>query len=138
MSRVATKGPPGQKPPKQDKPRRQPMRRVSTKRANRHKTDAGKEDLAHMGKVAALPCVICHKWNMMQTTRTEVHHCIHGRYSTARAPDTMTIPLCAEHHREGNDPDKIALHQEPSKWKRLYGEDTAWISWVEAQIGDDT
>lgn len=91
-------------------------------------------DPARLAAVAALPCCICLEWNLPQLSPTQVHHCIHGRFSTRRAPDSMTIPLCEGHHQGLRDTTKIALHQHPSKWKREYGEDTTWIIWTEERI----
>jgi len=92
------------------------------------------KDPARLAAVAAMPCCICHEWGEPQLSPTQVHHCIHGRYSTRRAPDCMTIPLCEGHHQGLVDTSKLALHQHPSKWRRLYGEDTGWLSWVEARL----
>ncbi len=88
---------------------------------------------AHMAKVAAMPCCICHEWGLPQLTPTNVHHCIHGRYGNRRVPDEMTIPLCRAHHQTGED-GYIALHREPAKWQRLYGPDHEWLSWVEQRL----
>jgi len=110
MSRVSAKGPLGQKVERQGK------------------------DPAHMAKVAQLPCVICHEFGMQQRSRTAVHHCIHGRYGTRKAPDAMTIPICDGHHQGLVDTSKLAIHQRPSEWRRLYGEDVSWLSWVEERI----
>ena len=118
--------------------RKTPIRPVSAKRTAHRQSEEGKAGLAHMARVRALPCCICTEWGMVQTTPTEAHHVIHGRYSAKRAPDTMTIPLCADHHRESADPAKIALHASPSRWKRYHGEDTRWISWVEHRLGLDS
>ena len=85
--------------------------------------------------VRSLPCCICWEYSMPQLSPTQAHHCIHGRYSARKAPDTMTIPLCEGHHQGLLDITKIALHQQPSRWKRLYGPDTGWIGWVEERIG---
>lgn len=93
-------------------------------------------DPAHMARVAALPCCICHEYGEPQLSRTHVHHCIHGRYSTRRAPDSMTIPLCEGHHQGLLDTSKLAVHQHPSRWKREYGPDTDWISWTEERLTD--
>lgn len=113
------------------------LRPVSKKRAAHYASDEGKAGLAHMARVRSLPCVICHEWDMVQQSPTAAHHCIHGRYSARKAPDIMTIPLCEGHHQGLLDTTKIALHQHPSKWKRLYGEDTGWLSWVETRLGKD-
>lgn len=92
------------------------------------------KDPARLAAVATLPCVICHEYGERQESPTQVHHCIHGRYSTRKAPDCMTIPLCEGHHQGLMDTGKLALHQQPSKWKRLYGQDTDWITWTEERI----
>lgn len=125
-------------------PRRKPMPRPtkpmpsrSTKRAAYLASDQGKAGLAHMARVRALPCIICREWGLRQTTPTEAHHCIHGRYGTRKAPDTATIPLCAEHHRESADPEKVALHAEPSRWKRLHGPDTEWLAKIHDMLAGD-
>jgi len=91
-------------------------------------------DPAHMARVAALPCCICAEWGLPQLSPAQVHHCIHGRYSTRKAPDNMTIPLCEGHHTGLLDTSKLALHQAPSRWRREYGPDTDWISWTEHRI----
>lgn len=91
-------------------------------------------DPAYMARVAFLPCCICTEWGLPQMSPTQVHHCIHGRYSTRRAPDSMTIPLCEGHHQGLLDTSKLALHQAPSRWRREYGPDTDWISWTEERL----
>ncbi len=92
---------------------------------------AGRE---HMAKVAAMPCVICFEYDMTQVSRTQVHHCIHGRYGTGRAPDSMVLPLCEGHHQGDFDKSKIALHRQPRLWRRQYGRDASWLSWVENKL----
>ena len=94
-------------------------------------TAAGKR---YMARVAELPCVICHEWELPQQSPTQVHHCIHGRFSTKRAPDTMTIPLCEGHHQGLFDTSKVALHRNPAQWREQYGDDTDWLSWVEKHL----
>lgn len=93
-----------------------------------------RKDKALLAAVAAMPCVICHEWGLPQLSPTQVHHCIHGRHGTRRAPDSMTIPLCEGHHQGMMDTSKVALHREPAEWQRLYGPDTGWISWVEERL----
>jgi len=108
--------------------RRKQMPARSAKRKAYLASDEGKAGLEHMARVRSLPCVICEGFGMEQTTPTEAHHCVHGRYSARKAPDTATIPLCAEHHRESADPAKVPLHAAPSMWRRLYGADHEWIA----------
>lgn len=98
------------------------------------KTKRPKPNPAHIARVRAMPCVICFEWGFPQLSPTAAHHCIHGRFGTRKAPDEMTIPLCEGHHQGLMDTSKVALHREPSKWKRLYGPDHSWISWVEARL----
>ena len=57
------------------------------------KKPATKAESDHMGEVAALGCIICRR-------PAEVHHIAgHGM----RASHYETIPLCPDHHRNGND-----------------------------------
>jgi hypothetical protein len=105
-----------------------------TGRAIHVKPEPQAKDPAHLAKVAAMPCVICNQWDMEQLSKTQVHHCIHGRHGTRKVPDSMTIPLCEGHHQGLLDTSKIALHREPSKWKARYGSDILWLVWVENQL----
>ena len=75
---------------------------------------AGKE---HMALVAQMRCVIC------GARPVEVHHVICGRYSTRRAENTATIPLCPPHHRIGPD----AIHNGKASWVARYGKDTDYL-----------
>ena len=92
------------------------------------------KDRKRLAAVAEMPCVICHEFWEPQSSPTQVHHCIHGRYSTKRAPDCMTIPLCEGHHQGNFDTSKTALHREPKSWREKYGDDTQWLSWVEERL----
>ncbi|ARC90360.1 hypothetical protein [Rhodovulum sp. MB263] len=92
------------------------------------------DDPDHLARIRSLPCCICAEWGLPQLSPTQAHHCIHGRFSTRRAPDCMAIPLCEGHHQGLLDGSKLALHQAPSRWRRLYGNDTDWISWAEDRL----
>lgn len=98
------------------------------------KSEKSKRDRKRLARVADLPCVICHEYGMPQLSPTTVHHCIHGRHSTDRAPDSMTIPLCEGHHQGLIDKSKVAIHQGKGAWQQLYGRDTDWLSWVEERL----
>lgn len=96
---------------------------------------AGKrKDRNRLAAVAELPCCICTEYGMAQASPTQVHHCIHGRYSTAKAPDSMTIPLCEGHHQGLFDTSKLAIHRAKETWRETYGADTEWISWTEERL----
>ena len=49
-----------------------------------------------MGLVAALPCAVC------GGRPVQVHHIREGQGAAQRAQDTLTIPLCWEHHLGGS------------------------------------
>lgn len=93
-----------------------------------------RKDRKRLAAVAALPCCICTEYGMAQASPTQVHHCIHGRYSTTKAPDSMTIPLCEGHHQGLFDTSKLALHRAPATWRETYGADTDWLSWTEERL----
>lgn len=58
----------------------------------------------HMGRVAALGCILC-------GSPAEVHHIRDGHGMSQRASNWLTIPACAEHHRgpRGLHGDRSAL-----------------------------
>jgi hypothetical protein len=49
-----------------------------------------------MGRVAALPCVLCQRLLMRQDSRTEVHHLRVSQGAAQRASGWLTVPLCGE------------------------------------------
>jgi len=72
----------------------------------------------HMGKVAALGCVLCRRLGL-GTTAAEVHHVREGQGGAQRASDFLSVPLCPEHHR-GNS----GLHGLGTRaFERRYGID---------------
>lgn len=93
-----------------------------------------KPNPAYLAKVRELPCIICTAYGLAQQSPTQAHHVIHQRGSFRKVPDEMTIPLCEGHHQGLMDTSKIALHQQPSRWKREYGPDTDWISKTQDMI----
>lgn len=70
----------------------------------------------HMARVASFPCVCCGYWPV------EVHHCISGRFSQAKASDFETIPLCFAHHRGAE-----GIHTNKRQWEATYGADTDYL-----------
>jgi len=92
------------------------------------------KDPAYLARVAELPCIVCEAYGEPQRTPTTVHHVIHGRFSQRKTPDRMAIPLCADHHQLGGN-GKVALHNEPTKWKRLYGEDHTYTAIIQDRLG---
>lgn len=51
----------------------------------------------HMGRVAALGCILCHYLGYGESP-AEVHHVREGNGAMQR-DDFLTVPLCPEHHR---------------------------------------
>ena len=87
------------------------------------KAAKAKKDPARLAAVAKLPCVICGAYNV------QVHHCISGRYSQRKAPDSMTISLCWNHHLgpEG-------IHADKAAWEAQHGPDTGFLPAVNARL----
>ena len=52
----------------------------------------------HMGRVAALGCILCRHLGIFGTP-AEVHHIREGQGAAQRASNWLTVPLCPEHHR---------------------------------------
>ncbi len=138
MTRIATKGPLGQKQPKPAKAPRKGMRRVSRKKAAQRASPEGKADLEYMGYVKQLPCRICGI-----TDNVDAHHCqdkppadephayeqlpAAGRKSGARD----TIPLCHwDCHQEG----PLAYHQNKRAWAERNGPDYGFIPSTRAAV----
>ena len=87
-----------------------------------------KPNPAYLKAVRELPCIICREFGEQQLSPTTAHHPVHGRFAQRKVPDEMAVPLCDGHHQGLWDDSKVALHKEPSKWKRLYGEDHEWVA----------
>lgn len=98
------------------------------------KADKAASDPVYLAKVRALPCCICEAFGEPQLSATTAHHPIHGRFSQRKVPDRMAIPLCDGHHQGSFDGSKTAVHREPTKWKRLYGEDHEFIAATQDRI----
>lgn len=91
-------------------------------------------DPDYLARVRELPCCVCEAFGEAQLSPTTAHHPIHGRFSQRKVPDRMAIPLCDGHHQGNFDGSKTAVHREPTKWKRLYGEDHEFIAATQDRI----
>jgi len=70
----------------------------------------------HMGRVAALGCILCDHLNL-GTTPAQVHHIREGQGMSQRANNFLTIPLCPTHHTG-----KPGIHGLGTKaFERTYG-----------------
>ena len=80
------------------------------------KKPATKAEREHMGMVAELGCIICRR-------PAEVHH-IAGQ--GMRASSYETIPLCADHHRNGNI--GVAVHSGRRSFEARHGTEEELLS----------
>ena len=120
MTNLANLPPLGQKQPKPAPVRRKPVRRVSKKRAAYLASADRAAGLAHMGRVARLPCMICGAWQV------EVHH------ETKPRNDMKVLPLCPAHHRRefGNG----AYHYSPRAFYAAHGDSETLLARVDAML----
>lgn len=59
----------------------------------------------HLGRVAALGCVVCRESLSIEDTPAQAHH-VHVRHGWGRSSHYATIPLCPYHHTDG----RYAVH----------------------------
>ena len=115
---------------KPDKPEpsskaRKPIRKVSKKRAAHQRSPEGKAELAWMGRVKQLPCVICDA-----PPPSDAHHLMHGRYGNRKPSGYNTIPLCKNCHQDGPE----AFHKGKKTWKAKHGPDYGFLPLVRALL----
>jgi len=71
----------------------------------------------HLGRVAALGCIVCSHCNGIHGSPAIVHHIRSGQ-GKMRAPHMMTLPLCPEHHQFSG----IGVHDMGrAEFERMYG-----------------
>jgi len=58
------------------------------------------KDPAYIEWLHNFPCVVCVSLNVPQTSPTEAAHC-GPRGLSQKCPDREALPICREHHREG-------------------------------------
>ena len=97
---------------------------------------AVRKDPAYLARVAELPCCICEAFGECQSSRTQVHHVFHGRFSQHKTPDRMAIPLCEGHHLGQWDTSKLAIHKAKETWRLKYGEDHNYSATTLDKLGE--
>jgi hypothetical protein len=107
MPDLSGRPPLGQKPPKQPAKPRKPIPKQSAKRKAYMRSDARKQGLEHMARVAQLLCLVCGAWPV------EVHHMPDPR------SDMRVIPLCPQHHRR--EYGAGAFHYSPKAFYAAHG-----------------
>ena len=96
-----------------------------------------KKNPRYLAQVAKLPCCICEASGMAQTSHTQVHHPICGRFEGRKAPDEAALPFCCDHHqglRFDRDTSKLAIHRGKETWVAVHGEDTDYIEATQRKI----
>lgn len=104
---LAGRGPLGPKPPKSGPKPRKPIPWQSAKRKAYLASQTRQDGLAHMGRVAQLPCLVCGCYGV------EVHH--EGKPRS----DFNVLPLCPKHHRREFGPG--AFHYSPKAFYAMHG-----------------
>lgn len=85
------------------------------------KKRATKAERDHMGRVAALGCIIC-------GLPASVHHITTGVGMGQRASHYETIPLCRFHHQDGGH--GVAIHAGKKTWEAKFGTELALLEKV--------
>lgn len=91
----------------------------------------------HMGRVAALGCVVCRN-EALGESPANAHH-INCHAMGRRAGDDETIPLCPVHHQYGDGTAKfdghIAVHRSLGEFERRYGTERELLEQVRRELG---
>ena len=77
-----------------------------------------KREKAYMDRVASLGCVVCRNQGYGDTP-AQIHHIRAGQGMSQRAPNTLVIPLCPQHHTDGGH--GVAVHAGRETFERIYG-----------------
>ncbi len=109
MTNLSGRPPLGQKTGKPVKKPRKALPKQSAKRKAYLASTARVDGLAHMGKVAQLPCIVC------GARPVEVHHMPSPR------SDMRVAPLCPPHHRREYGPG--AYHYSRQAFNEAHGSD---------------
>ena len=89
----------------------------------------------YLSAIHQLPCVVCDAFGEPQSSPTQAHHTICGRYSARKTPDKQAIPLCEGHHQGMFDTSKTAIHRGKKSWVSKYGPDTDYIAVTQDRLG---
>ena len=80
------------------------------------RTPTAKEK-AHMERVVAMGCIVCYGRGFPRVP-AEIHH-IDGK--TKKDCHFKVLPLCFEHHRQGNSKEPISRHPYKKRFENKYG-----------------
>jgi hypothetical protein len=94
------------------------------------KRKANKAERDHMGRVAAMGCIVCEDISGSIGTPANVHHI--GN-QVVRASHFDTIPLCPHHHQWGGHGE--AVHAGRKTWEANFGTERDLLARVKKRIG---
>lgn len=90
---------------------------------------ANKAERDYMSRVAELGCIVCA--DLGYESEAEVHH-IGNQAMGKRASNYNTIPLCADHHRNGGY--GIAVHAGRKEWEKRHGTEKQLLAKVKGLL----
>ena len=79
----------------------------------------------HLGRVAALGCVVC-------GAPGEVHHIREGQGLSQRASHYLTICLCLDHHRGD-----LSIHKTKRQFENIYGDELILLAKTIERLGNE-
>lgn len=110
---------------------KKPMAR-SSRPPPRRKAHVPQAERDHMGRVAALGCVVCRNAGY-GATPAEVHHTRFNAGAGQRSSNYSTIPLCSAHHRLGGS--GVAFHAGPETWEAKHGSEQELLAQTLRELG---
>jgi len=95
-----------------------------------------KAEREHMGRVAALGCIVTLLPSLDRRCGrpAECHHIRHQVGAGRRSSHFQTIPLCPEHHRLGNH--GIAFHAGKVVWEKRFGTELQLLDQTRQLLGE--
>ena len=92
--------------------------------------EATEDEQIYMSKVAQLSCIVCANQGI-ENRRVEIHH-VNGK--TRENAHFDILPLCYEHHRQGNAEEPISRHPYKKRFVTAYGSEEELIKQVRTKV----
>lgn len=91
-----------------------------------------KAESLHLGRLAALGCIVCLRLGH-GVTPCEIHHPRRGTGMGRRASHYDAIGLCPAHHRTGGH--GVAIHAGQRTWEARFGTEAELLADVRSRLG---